>query len=88
MYELCTYASQIQLYHVAVFIYLYTCILYIRSSHKSAKSDDIKMTETASIQGIPTEVTYAAVSEPSDANVFFDTEMPYAYARTGPVKVR
>ena len=46
------------------------------------------MTETASIQGIPTEVTYAAISEPSDANVIFDTEMPYAYARTGPVKVR
>ena len=46
------------------------------------------MTETASIQGIPTEVTYAAVGEPSDADACFDTELPYAYARTGPVKVR
>ena len=46
------------------------------------------MTETASIQGIPTEGTYASIGEPSDANVFVDTEMSYAYARTGPVKVR
>ena len=43
------------------------------------------MTETASIQGIPTEPSYAAVGEPSDADA---TELPYAYAKTGSVKVR
>ena len=43
------------------------------------------MTETASIQGIPTEVTYAAISEPSEVDA---TEMPYTYARIDPIKVR
>ena len=44
------------------------------------------MTETASIQGIPTEVTYAAIGEPSEVDA---TEMPYAYAtRIDPIKVR
>ena len=43
------------------------------------------MTETASIQGIPTEVTYAAIGEPSEVDA---TEMPYTYARIDPIKVR
>ena len=39
------------------------------------------MTETASIQGLPTESAYAMVTEPSDVDAFVDTELPYAYAR-------
>ena len=69
--------------------------MYIRSSRKdkkasskSTKSGEIEMTETASIQGLPIEPAYAMVTEPSDVDAFVDTELPYAYARTGPVKVR
>ena len=54
------------------------------------------MTETASIKGLPTEAAYSMVTEPaysmvtepSDVDAFVDTELPYAYARTGPVKVK
>ena len=69
--------------------------MYIRSSRKdkkasskSTKSGEIEMTETASIKGLPIEPAYAMVTEPSDVDNFVDTELPYAYARTGPVKVK
>ena len=69
-------------------------VLYIRSSRKdkdvsseSAKSDEIKMTEAASIQGSPTEVTYATTMPVHNGDGRNEPELPYAYARTGPVKV-
>ena len=77
--------------------------MYIRSNHKdkkasskSTKADEIEMTETASIKGLPIEPSYATVTKPSyatvtetsDVDTFVDTKLPYAYARTGPVKVR
>ena len=46
------------------------------------------MTETASIKGLPTESSYATVTEPTDVDTFVDAELPYAYTRTGPVKVK
>ena len=69
--------------------------MYIRSSYKdektssrSTKSDDIKMTDTATIKGLPIESAYALLTEPSDVDTFVDTDLPCAYAITGSVKVR
>ena len=59
-----------------------------KTSSRSAKSDDIIMTDTASIKGLPIESAYALLTEPSDVDAFVDTDLSYAYARTGPVKVR
>ena len=67
-------------------------VIYFRSSHKdndvsskSAKSDEIKMTEAASIQGSPTEVTYTTIIPAHDGNGRNEPELLYAYASTGPV---
>ena len=45
------------------------------------------MTDTASIKGLPIESAYALLTI-SDVDAFVDTDLSYAYARTGPVKVR
>ena len=67
-------------------------LIYIRSSRKdknasskSAKSDEIKMTDAASIQGSPTDITYATTI-PSGGGKN-ESELQYAYARTGPINV-
>ena len=58
------------------------------TSSRSAKSDDIIMTDTASIKGLPIEPAYALLTESSDVDAFADTNLSCAYAITGPVKVR
>ena len=46
------------------------------------------MTEAASIQGSPTEITYAATTKPFNGDTHTGPTLQYDYARTGPVKVR
>ena len=46
------------------------------------------MTEAASIQGSPTEITYAATTKAFNGDTHSGPILQYDYARTGPVKVR
>ena len=67
-------------------------VVYVRNSRKdkniSSKSADAEMTEAASIQGSPTEITYAETTKAFNGGTHTGPAVHYDYARTGVVKVR
>ena len=69
-------------------MYMYIA-MYVRNRHKdknvSKKPANVEMTEAASIQGSP---TYAATTQAFNGDTQSAPVLQYAYARTGPVKVR
>ena len=71
---------------------MHTCVVYVRNSRKdkkvSSKSVYAEMTEAASIQGSPTEVTYAETTKVFNGGTHTGPALHYDYARTGVVKVR
>ena len=77
-------------------MYAYVCsyiyVVYVRNSHKdksiSSKSAEAEMTEVASIQGSPTEVTYADTTKAFNGGTHTGPAVHYDYASTGAVKVR
>ena len=67
-------------------------VVYVRGNRKdkkvSSKSANAEMTEAASIQGSPTEVTYAETAKAFNGGTHTGPAVHYDYARTGAVKVR
>jgi len=65
---------------------------YIRGSckekHTSKESSHVEMTDVASIQGSPTELTYAETAKPFNGATQTGSTLQYDYASTGPVMVR
>ena len=64
----------------------------VRNSRKdkkvSSKSANVEMTEAASIQGSPTEITYAETTKAFGGDTHSASAIQYDYARTGPISVR
>ena len=71
---------------------VHTYVVYVRNSRKdkkvSSKSANAEMTEAASIQGSPTEITYAETTKAFNGGTDTGPALHYDYARTGAVKVR
>ena len=82
----------IDYYKIYVLLYINIVHTYVRNSCKdkkvSSKSADAEMTEAASIQGSPTEVTYAETTKAFNEGTHTGPAVHYDYARTGAVKVR
>ena len=66
---------------------MYTFIRSRKEKSTSSKSASLEMTEAASIQGSPTELT-SGTAKPFDGAAHTEPALHYDYARTGPVSVR
>ena len=88
--QLCMYIVCVHVIHILLFIYC----TYNRDNHKD--KDDYKgsvecdpvAAEATSIQGSPTEVTYAATTQALHGNTDTVQMLQYTYARTDAARVR